>query len=49
MKTKRVWRRFEGKRGLRDLASLIPAELLDEIDWREAEQKFASLDVRARL
>lgn len=34
-----VWRRFQEKRLGRDSASLIPDELLDEIDWREAEQE----------
>jgi len=34
-----VWQRFEEKRRRRDLASPIPDELLDEIDWREAERE----------
>ena len=35
-----VWRRFEEKRRMRDSASLFPDELLDKIDWREAEQEY---------
>ena len=34
-----VWRRFEQKRRLRDSTSLFPEEVLDEIDWREAERE----------
>jgi len=34
-----VWRRFEQKRSQRHSASSIPEEILDEIDWREAEQE----------
>ena len=34
-----VWRRFQEKRLGRDSASLFADELLDEIDWREAEQE----------
>ena len=34
-----VWRRFEEKRRLRALSASLPDELLDEIDWREAEQE----------
>ena len=34
-----VWRRFEQKRSQRDSASPLPEEILDEIDWREAEQE----------
>lgn len=34
-----VWRRFQAKRLGRDSASQFPDEMLDEIDWREAEQE----------
>jgi len=34
-----VWRRFEHRRSQRDSASPLSEEILDEIDWREAEQK----------
>jgi len=34
-----VWRRFEERRGLRDPSSPVPEEVLDEIDWREAERE----------
>jgi len=34
-----VWRRFEQKRSQRDSSLSIPEEILDEIDWREAEQE----------
>jgi len=34
-----VWRRFEQKRRLRNSTSLFPEEVLDEVDWREAELK----------
>ena len=34
-----VWRRFEEKRRLRNSMSFIPESILDEIDWREAEQE----------
>ncbi len=34
-----VWRRFEEKRRVRDSASSLSDELLDEIAWRESEQE----------
>lgn len=37
-----VWRRYEQKRGLRRLRGLqtpLPEEVLDALDWLEAEQE----------
>jgi len=34
-----LWRRFEDKRKLRDPNPPLPEELLDQIDWHEAEQE----------
>jgi hypothetical protein len=34
-----VWQRFEEKRRLRDPASSLFEEVLDEIDWQEAERE----------
>jgi len=34
-----VWQLFEQKRRMRDSTSALPNEILDEIDWREAERE----------
>jgi hypothetical protein len=43
-----VWRRFEQKRLLRDPFSALPEEVLDEIDWREAERECRQLRYAGR-
>ena len=43
-----VWRRFEQKRLLRDPFSALPEEVLDEIDWREAERECRELRYAGR-